>query len=78
MAQYCCRLDESTLLEMNDLGGGVYQCPKCMSLRIWKDGFARPISHDEAAELLKNNGSGLGGVVLGGLALLALATALSK
>ena len=32
MNQYCCRLDESTLLEMNDLGGGVYQCPKCTGL----------------------------------------------
>ena len=63
---------------MNDLGGGIFQCPKCMSLRIWKDGFARPISHDEAAQLLKNNGIGLGGFILRGVALLALAAALSN
>ena len=49
-----------------------------MSLRIWKDGFARPISHDEAAQLLKNNGIGLGGFILRGVALLALAAALSN
>lgn len=78
MNQYCCRLDDSTLLEMNDLGGGVYQCPKCTGLRVWKDGFARPLSHEDAEQLLKNRGSGWGGVVLGGLTLLAIAAALSK
>lgn len=61
---------------MNSLGGGVFQCPKCTSLRIVKNGVARQITHDEADQALKSGG--IGGVVLGGLALLALAAALSK
>ena len=78
MKQYCCRIDESNLLEMNDLGGGVHQCPKCTSLRIWKGGFARPITHDEAAALLANEGLGLGGLLVGGVTLIALAALKAK
>jgi len=72
MSQYCCRIDETTLLPMNDLGAGVYQCPKCTSLRMFRDGFARRIGHDEAAQIMKAEQSGGLGVVLGGLALLAI------
>lgn len=72
MSQYCCRLDETTLLPMNDLGAGVYQCPKCTSLRMSREGFVRRISHDEAAQIMKAEQSSGLGVLLGGLAVLAV------
>lgn len=79
MDQYCCRLDETELLPMSDLGGGLYQCPRCTSLRMFQNGFARVIGHEEANELLKQQNAGcpVGGIVLGGLLLLMLGAASS-
>jgi hypothetical protein len=76
MAQYCCSGEDGTLVEMNYLGGDVYQCARCTSLRIIQKGIARRITHDEAEEALKTGS--LGAIILGGLALLAIAAALSR
>jgi hypothetical protein len=75
MTQYCCRIDDATLLPMHEIGAGVYQCPKCTRLRLFKDGFVQRIGRDEAAEVLKNHGGGGLGLLVGGLAVLAIIAA---
>ena len=55
MTQYCCRLDSGTLLTMNSLGNGWYQCPRCTQLRRTKDGVVERVSQHETRSIAEAN-----------------------